>query len=351
MTQQTKAPDANAGGREVSKEVTSARTSFDSKDSLSTADVNEAVAFLRKFRPGGPWVLTSIVPDGRISTTTFRDEQQKMLQQWLEGKVGRKNVYFQVNATGEKNITKKTTKADIIAAEWLHVDVDPNPDEDFDKARASIFARLNAFNRRPQLIIDSGGGFQAFWRIVPTDDLEDVEAINRWIEQQLGGDHCHNIDRIMRLPGTINLPNKRKREKGRAAAPTRLTMFEEGITCTDGMGRVDKAEPPRSRGTVHTIAEYTGPTDALFLCEVLPPWAFRLLNDARDVNGQPFKSRSQHVLAFVGACVRDEVVPELIRWCLTNPAFAVSAHILDQKNPDRAIARAIAFLEANDGQG
>jgi len=33
-----------------------------------------------------------------------------------------------------------------------------------------------------------------------------------------GGDHCGNIDRIMRLPGTMNWPDKKKREKGREPA-------------------------------------------------------------------------------------------------------------------------------------
>ena len=37
-------------------------------------------------------------------------------------------------------------------------------------------------------------------------------------EHLLGGDSCHNIDRIMRLPGTINVPTKKKLEEGRKPA-------------------------------------------------------------------------------------------------------------------------------------
>ena len=35
-----------------------------------------------------------------------------------------------------------------------------------------------------------------------------------------------NIDRILRLPGTTNLPNKKKLNTGRVACPTRLIRFE-----------------------------------------------------------------------------------------------------------------------------
>ena len=31
-----------------------------------------------------------------------------------------------------------------------------------------------------------------------------VESLNRGIERAFGGDNCHNIDRILRLPGTAN---------------------------------------------------------------------------------------------------------------------------------------------------
>ena len=35
-----------------------------------------------------------------------------------------------------------------------------------------------------------------------------------------------NIDRILRLPGTTNLPNKKKRKEGRVACPTQLLWFD-----------------------------------------------------------------------------------------------------------------------------
>ena len=330
-----------APGREG--QDSSARTRFTLDDSPCTCEVNASVSSLNKFRPGGPWVLTSIVPDGRITTTTFRADQEPLLREWLHSHAGYENIYFQVNATGDKNVTKKTTKADIIAAEWLHVDIDGD--------REAAESALKSFRPPPQVVIDSGGGYQAFWRIASTDDLEDVEAVNRWIASELGGDHCHNIDRLMRLPGTINVPNKKKRMAGRVPVTARLVRFVEGQTDIAPLGRLNVEAASPIRAAARHVGSWHGPTDALFLCEALPPWAFRLLNDARDVNCEAFPSRSEHLWAFVGACVRDGIAPELIRWCITNPAFVVSGHILDQKNPDRAADRTIARMEAACEQG
>jgi Arm DNA-binding domain/Family of unknown function (DUF5906) len=73
----------------------------------------------------------------------------------------------------------------------------------------------------PTPITDGGGGYQGFWRldalyeVTVNDNVATLESYNRGLARKLGGDSCHNIDRLMRLPGAINLPNERKRQKGR----------------------------------------------------------------------------------------------------------------------------------------
>src|SRR5215218_5668237 len=54
-----------------------------------------------------------------------------------------------------------------------------------------------------------------------------LEAYNQQIAIRLQADACHNIDRIMRLPGTINLPNAKKIKKGRKPALARLLSYAE----------------------------------------------------------------------------------------------------------------------------
>lgn len=68
-------------------------------------------------------------------------------------------------------------------------------------------------------------GIQGLWRLrepVAIDgDLAAAEDAKRWnlqLEVLFGADSCHNVDRILRLPGTVNRPDAKKRAKGRVEA-------------------------------------------------------------------------------------------------------------------------------------
>ena len=108
----------------------------------------------------------------------------------------------------------------------LHVDIDPRAGEDLEAERARalglLTTNLPAGVPAPTVIVFSGGGYQGFWRLeepIPINgDLaqaEDAKRYNQRLETLFGADQCHNIDRIMRLPGTVNVPDERKAKKGR----------------------------------------------------------------------------------------------------------------------------------------
>lgn len=87
--------------------------------------------------------------------------------------------------------------------------------------RARIEGALADFGLPPTIIVDSGGGYQGLWRL---DELfyvggtaerwGNIEAYNRQLAADLGGDHCHNIERILRVAGTVNWPDEKKKAKG-----------------------------------------------------------------------------------------------------------------------------------------
>ena len=148
------------------------------------------------------------------------------------------NVYFQVNSHCEelvfKNI-KKLSRAHISSMDYLHIDIDPNPEADFDLERQKILAILQNPPGNiplPTFIIDSGGGYQAFWKLkdpfmINGDEAlyEEAKLYNLQLEQSLeGSDHCHNVDRIMRLPGTVNWPTDKKMKIGRKPALAKLVL-------------------------------------------------------------------------------------------------------------------------------
>ncbi|MEO2091577.1 MAG: DNA-primase RepB domain-containing protein, partial [Gemmataceae bacterium] len=62
----------------------------------------------------------------------------------------------------------------------------------------------------PTLVVDSGHGTHLYWRLVEavtfaSDDERAVfEAVVAGVGKQIGGDHTHDLARLLRLPGTWN---------------------------------------------------------------------------------------------------------------------------------------------------
>ena len=184
--------------------------------------------FLELVHPGGPWVLTAIpVEGGRTATETFFDASAAA--GWAEAQNALpRNVYWTVNRV-RGSIDKKPKKEDIEEALFLYVDVDPRPGEDVAVERARIRKLLEDFQPAPSIVVDSGGGFQSLWRLDEplfiggtAERWIDAEAYNRQLEADLGGDHCHNVDRILRVAGTVNWPDGKKLKKGRSARRAEL---------------------------------------------------------------------------------------------------------------------------------
>lgn len=205
------------------------------KASKPLHNTKSSIDFLKRWYPQGPWVLTAIVPDGRIETRSFAAEKWVEAADWIESHQGKENIYFQVNPV-LRALSSKASKEDIARMAWLHIDIDPRAGEDFDEERARALKVLKEYKLPPTVIIDSGGGYQGFWALKSSDALEvngkvpkaeELEAYNIQLEKIFGADHCHNLDRIMRLPGTVNMPNKKKAAKGRVPSPAVLVSWDQ----------------------------------------------------------------------------------------------------------------------------
>ena len=197
-----------------------------------------AIDFLKRWRPEGSWVLTAIRPDKKgIETKTFWPKDEKALHSWLQEKNGTSNLYFHVNPV-TKDLKKKADREDIKEVCWLHVDIDPRAGEDLETEKERTFSllteKLPAGIPRPTVIIFSGGGYQGFWKLKEPIEIngdlalaEEAKRYNQQLEILFGADNCHNIDRIMRLPGTINIPDERKKKKGRKPELACVLEFDE----------------------------------------------------------------------------------------------------------------------------
>ncbi len=187
--------------------------------------MSAAREFLQWHAPNGPWCLTAIKPDtSSIATRTFVPGEEADLDAWVKRHHGTWNLYFHINPVRGRP-RKKASKSGIAEVRWLHVDMDPRVGENLDAERERILAALQAYDPSPSAIIDSGGGYWGLWRLresLPAENGGEAEQRNAALASALGGDACSDICRIARLPGTINIPDARKRKQGRTEARSRL---------------------------------------------------------------------------------------------------------------------------------
>lgn len=184
-------------------------------------DTKAALAFLAQWAPQGPWVLNAIDPERKkgLIAQTFDPKTAKECAAFIEHWNGTRNLYFLVNVPRE-HLTTKASKEDIGWMMAVHVDVDPEAGKDIDSERERILSSLSSYKPEPSVIIFSGGGYQGFWLLRDAAEVEKnveaLEAYNKKPEHDLTGAlKCYNIDRIMRLPGTINVPDAAKLKRGR----------------------------------------------------------------------------------------------------------------------------------------
>lgn len=287
---------------------------------LPKHNTDEAVSFIALMFQERPVTLVAITTEGNVKAKTFRANDGPGIERWVERWQGKGNVYFQVNELREGFVDKKAKKGDVVLARYLHVDID---DED-------ALDRIVAFAPPPTVVVFSGGGFQLFYRLrEPTPDLDRVEWGNAWLGKQLGGDNTHNIDRIMRLPGTINLPNAKKVEAGRIPALAYIldahweraySLEAFGAGLADATLRsadavvVPKAYPDSIQEEIKSIIE-TGD-------DPIAP---------RGSNRPHFRSRSEAVFSVSCNLGRAGCTREQIAGVLINSAYRISESVLEKK--------------------
>jgi hypothetical protein len=213
--------------------------------------------------------LTAITPDGPTTTATFTIADVDKAAAWIAREQGAcRNVYFEVNET-PAGCTKKPTKELMQAALCRHADIDPDDasypyQEERDRLhRLADFLGADPL-MPPTVILDSGNGIQPLWVVtreaLTPETVERIEAENRSIEAAVGAAGTHNIDRLLRLPGTLNFPNATKKAHGRAVSRARLLHSAPVAYSPAEAARLGKRLAERLAVTdlVHPVAKATG---------------------------------------------------------------------------------------------
>jgi hypothetical protein len=97
----------------------------DGRAGYPKTDPDAAIAFLKALQPRGPWVLSSVIPDGRMTTRAFEASDEANSAAFIrERNQAGENLYYTLNSCGRP--ISKPSKADMTGAIALHVDSDPN---------------------------------------------------------------------------------------------------------------------------------------------------------------------------------------------------------------------------------
>jgi hypothetical protein len=312
---------------------------------MSVLPSSGIVDFLRKVYPAGPWALSAIAVDRKgIETQTFAPGEEERLVRWLEFWNKKANLYWHVNPV-LKAVSKKAQREDIREVCYLHVDVDPREGVDLKAERDRILTRLRAGVPEPSFIVFSGGGYQAFWKLrepIPINgDLaraEDAKRYNMQLERVFGGDNCHNIDRLCRLPGTMNVPDAKKLKKGRVAALAEVVEFHEDRVYD--LGRFAPAtdlQLPGERGFSGDNVKLSGNIARLGSVEDLNAYGVPDRTKVIIVQGclpdEPKpgdNSRSAWLFDALCSMVRCSVPDDVVYSVVTDPDFLISSSVVDK---------------------
>lgn len=333
-------------------------------------DSSKAVDFLKKWKQGGPWNLMAISPDRKqLDSATLWNSQDAF--SWVEKHNGEKNIYFLVNEAteafnnkkkpnGSPDDKKKASKTDMEAGLWLHIDIDPEEGQDIEDERKRaldlLTDRLPKGIPDPTVIIFSGGGFQGFWKLrspykldANVDRCEEFELYNKRLEQVFDGDHCHNVDRIMRLPGTVNVPDAKKRKKGRVPELARLLQFnnkEYDLEDFKKAQAVQTSGPSRDGGNYGVTVDIPGNVERVQDLSELDEWdvpdRIKIIISQGHHPDQPKEkdnSRSAWLFDCICGLARCRVPDGVIYAIITDPDWGISASVVELRGGADRYAR------------
>lgn len=146
------------------------------------------------------------IKDGQVQQEFFPVSGTSSASEYLTSVAGRLNAFIGVCPRKAKNGSSEYVHS--LNAIWCDVDA-----KDFDEGKSSVLQHLKeSAPLPPSFIVDSGNGFHGYWLLDKpyeiNGDEESVQELVKRFHSCVGGDHTHDLSRIMRVPGTLNLKNE-----------------------------------------------------------------------------------------------------------------------------------------------
>lgn len=333
------------------------------------ADPEKAADFVLTVRPEGLVKCMAIHPDtGALSVKCFAmPGDRDNVRDWIAKRDGKRNLYLEPNPPKRREDTR-SKEVDIAAQVYAYVDCDPikppkgeTKGEDPKAAQARHRERLHSGDvPAPTIEYVSGGGTVAMWRLetpIKLDGPESIasaKAINIGLAQTLGGkaegfDSCQSLDHLYRIANTTNLPDARKRAKGRVA-----TVAGEAIIYPKRRYKPDAFPAPKAEALEASTKEIGDAADVDLDSLAISDRLRSIIENGRadEIGDITDDSASGWRMSLINGLKREGHDDETILGVLMHPDCAVAT---EKRSTDagreklyrKEISKATAFREAN----
>ena len=359
----------------------------------SAKNDDAAVIFLRQLRPAGPWMLLAIDPEsGRIEAKTI--ENTDGVRSFVAKHNGTRNLYYSLNPTRTR-MGKKAAKTDIARIEYVPTDLDPKHDEPPEDAKKRYLTEIGKFKKKPTAVIDSGNGLNVIFKLAKPIELPepviakgrrrpngepqseslvfddetqkviaDIEGRAAQLMKDLGSAAgTQNIDRILRLPGTTNLPTKKKLREGRVQCQAKLIEFGTSTFAPDDFPKAPAHQHGESQSKPKDDKKAKASRPPGTKKELSPRLIGMLMvpNGGAGVkhyyDGYTYESRSGLLYGFLRGCISESIDSYVMYAACVDGKYsgkAIYEHVAEQGGDpygsylDRQIERAEAKFDAED---
>lgn len=298
--------------------------------------------YLKRIRPNGPWFLQALPPEGGPGPFILA----KTLGEAIEFRNtwdGRYNLYCRPNVTlphkpGGQGPDGPGGRNSVASVKFVMADVDPYKPgaEGMDEA----MQRLRGYEHSPTFTVMTGGGLQPYWELDHPTTYDAACGINQFFIEHLGADKStYTPERHMRLPGTTNLPNAKKREMGRV--PVEATWADVG----EGQVYEDFEFPSRPiPAKVESDYRLEGVVSTPDLSALNISESLRfLIEHGHDEQDTQDGDNSGYMFKAVCDLIRERVPDEVIAGIMLDQQYPISAHAYKngEQSAERAVERAI----------
>lgn len=246
--------------------------------------------------------------------------------------------------------TESGTKQSVeqVGALWADLDGKDFDLNDIERGKQLALERLGGLppELRPSARLDTGGGYHVYWflkspeSVLSAEQRARVESAMRRLKETLKGDHVQNVDRILRLPGSLNV---KKPTYPNPWCRIIAHDFERRFSLEDFESLADKDPRPAPEGNTKPAVTFSTHAISLELAAIQAGSKTKTLIEEGWSAKNGYKSRSEADQAVITALAQGGHTDDEIRAVFSNAAWGIGAKYRERgAGGDAYLARSIA---------